>query len=107
MKSLKLYSLGLIMSSALMSQDLCPPAFVDALFYDEKIELSWTQTSSLGTVLFDECFASCSLAIETMDVVHDSTICGQCSGGWFRYSDGSAADCGSGMYPCEDGGIDD
>ena len=38
MKSLKLYSLGLIMSSALMSQDLCPPAFVDALFYDEKIE---------------------------------------------------------------------
>ena len=106
MKSLKLYFLGLIMSSALMSQDLCPPAFVDALFYNEKIELSWAQTTSLGTVLFDECFASCSLAIEAMDVVHDSTICGQCSGGWFRYSDGTAVDCGSGMYPCEDGGSD-
>ena len=37
MKALKLYFLGLIMSSALISQDLCPPAFVDALFYNEKI----------------------------------------------------------------------
>ena len=107
MKSLKLYFLGLITSSALISQDLCPPAFVDALFYSEKIELSWVQSSSYGDVLFDECFSSCSLAVEAMQVVHVDTSCGACSGGWFRYSDGTEADCGEGMYPCEDGGNDD
>ena len=107
MKSLKHFFLGLISITTLFGQDLCPPAYVEALFYDEKIELSWHQTESFGDVLFEECFLSCSLAVEAMEVVHDTTICGDCSGGWFRYSDGTAADCGSGMYPCDDGGEDD
>jgi len=107
MKTLKYYCIGIITITTLFAQDLCPPSNVEAYFYDEKIELSWLQTDSYGDVLFDECFLSCSLAVEAMEVVHDTTICGECSGGWFRYSDGTDADCGSGMYPCDDGGEDD
>ena len=108
MKSFKVFLFGSAFLSISIAQDLCPPAFVDALFYDEKIELSWHQTSSYGDLLFDECFSSCSLAIQAMTVVHPGdSICGDCSGGWFRYSDGTAADCGAGMFPCDDGGEDD
>ena len=42
-----------------------------------------------------------------MTVAHVDSSCGACSGGWFRFSDGSEADCGEGMYPCQDGGTDD
>ena len=106
-KSLNQIFIAVFTFSVLVAQDLCPPAYVDASFYDQKIDLDWVQTSSFGDVLFDECFLSCSTAIEEMTIVHDSTICGDCSGGWFRYSDGTAADCGSGMYSCDDGGVDD
>ena len=92
MKSLNHLLIGLVTFSTLHAQDLCPPAYVEAYFYDQKIDLQWSQTSSYGDVLFDECFASCSTAIEQMTVVHDTSLCGECSGGWFRYSDGTAAD---------------
>lgn len=29
------------------------------------------------------------------------------TGGWFRYGDSTAVDCGEGMFPCDDGGDDD
>ena len=76
MKSIKYYLIGLISISTLFGQELCPASNVEAYFYDEKIELSWLQTDSYGDVLFDECFLSCSLAVEAMEVVHDSTSCG-------------------------------
>ncbi len=101
-----IFSLLLILSIT-EGQDLCPPQHLETAFYDEKIDLYWMLSDSYGDVVFDECFLSCSLAIEAMEVVHDNTICGECSGGWFRYSDGTPADCGSGMYPCDDGGMDD
>jgi len=107
MKTLNHLLIGLVTFSTLHAQDLCPPAYVEAYFYDQKIDLQWSQTSSYGDVLFEECFASCSTAVEQMTVEHDTSLCGECSGGWFRYSDGTAADCGSGMYPCDDGGEDD
>ena len=53
MKSFKVFLFGSAFLSISIAQDLCPPAFVDALFYDEKIELSWHQTSSYGDLLFD------------------------------------------------------
>ena len=70
-------------------------------------ELYWAQNYSYGDVLFDECFSSCATAAEQMMVVNDTSICSDCSGGWFRYEDGTPADCGTGMYPCDDGGDDD
>ena len=107
MKSLKTFIFGISLLSITLAQELCPPTLAGALFYDEKIELYWDQTTDWGDLLFDECFASCSLASQAMTVVHVDTSCGACSGGWFRYSDGSANDCGEGMYPCQDGGDDD
>ena len=107
MKSLKTFIVSIFCLSVTLSQELCPPALVDALFYSEKIELSWDQTTSWGDLLYEQCFASCSLASEAMTVVHVDSSCGACSGGWFRYSDGTANDCGSGMFPCSDGGVDD
>ena len=70
MKLLKHYFIGLISIATLFGQDLCPPAHVEAYFYDEKIELSWLQTDSYGDVLFDECFLSCSLAVEALSLIH-------------------------------------
>ena len=63
------------------------------------------QSNNFGELLYDECFSNCSTASQTMEVVHVDS-CGACSGGWFRYSDGTEADCGEGMWPCEDGGND-
>ncbi|MFL2983009.1 MAG: T9SS type A sorting domain-containing protein [Candidatus Neomarinimicrobiota bacterium] len=107
MKSINKFIVCIIFFTLLDAQDLCPPANLETYFYDQKIDLSWSQTASYGDVLFDECFLSCSTAVEQMTVEHDTSICGDCSGGWFRFSDGTPADCGSGMYPCEDGGEDD
>jgi hypothetical protein len=39
-----------------------------------------------------------------MDIVNDVD---NGTGGWFRYSDSTAVDCGEGMFPCDDGGDDD
>ena len=105
-KLIKLFYLGILFTTVSFTQDLCPPGFLDALFFDEKVELDWVQTSSYGDVLFEECFAVCSTATEAFEIVNVDS-CGACSGGWFRYLDGTAADCGSGMFPCEDGEDDD
>ena len=91
--------------SMIFAQELCPPIFAEAIFYDEKIDLTWMQSNNFGELLYDECFSNCSTASQTMTVVHIDS-CGACSGGWFRYSDGTEADCGEGMWPCEDGGDD-
>tara|TARA_A100001011_G_scaffold363133_1_gene412808 strand:- start:621 stop:2687 length:2067 start_codon:yes stop_codon:yes gene_type:complete len=99
--------IGVSILPMLSGQNLCPPAFLETYSYDQKVDLYWEQTSSYGDVLFNECFASCSTASEQMMVVNDTSLCGNCSGGWFRYDDGSDADCGAGMYPCTDGGGDD
>ena len=105
MKFYNIFFLSFLSIVKLYSQNLCPPVFTEAIFYDEKIELSWMRSTSFGDNLYDECFSSCSTAIEQLTIVHTDS-CGACSGGWFRYSDGTAADCGSGMWPCEDGGDD-
>ena len=99
--------IGVSILPMLPAQDLCPPAFLETYSYDQKVDLYWEQTSSYGDVLFNECFASCSTASDQMMVVNDTSLCGDCSGGWFRYNDGTDADCGAGMYPCTDGGGDD
>ena len=52
MKSLKTFIISIVFLSVTFSQELCPPALVEALFYDEKIELSWDQTTSWGDLLF-------------------------------------------------------
>ena len=107
MKTLNGFFISAIFLVSLGAQELCPPENLETFFYDQKIDLSWSQSASYGDVIFDECFLSCSTAVEQMTVVHDTTLCGECSGGWFRFSDGTPADCGSGMYPCEDGEEDD
>ena len=106
-KSIKTFIFGISLLSITLAQELCSPTLAGTLFYNEKIELYWDQTTNWGDLLFDECFASCSLASEAMTVAHVDTSCGACSGGWFRYSDGTANDCGTGMFPCQDGGGDD
>lgn len=93
----------ILFKSIIPAQELCPPIFAEAIFYDEKIDLTWMQSNNFGELLYDECFTNCSTAIEAMTVVHVDS-CGACSGGWFRYSDGTYADCGEGMWPCDDGG---
>ncbi len=107
MKMLKKLTFFIVILPSLHSQELCPPAYLETEFFDQKVDLYWTQTSSYGDVIFDECFSSCSTASDQMTIINDTTLCGECSGGWFRYSDGTDADCGSGMYPCDDGGEDD
>jgi hypothetical protein len=96
----------IFLSANILAQDLCPPAYLDATFSDKKIDLSWWQNNSFGDLLFNECFLNCSTAVEMMIIVHDSTICGSCSGGWFRGSDGVEGTCATGMYPCNDGDDD-
>ena len=105
MKVFFLIIINFLLFSKPYSQELCPPIYTEAIFYDQKIELSWIQSTDFGDVLYDECFLSCSTAIEALTIVNVDS-CGACSGGWFRYSDGSEADCGSGMWPCDDGGLD-
>ena len=107
MKSLRKILFSLASFSLSIAQELCPPAFLETYSYDGQVELYWAQTFSYGDVLFDECFSSCASAAQQMTVVNDTSTCGDCSGGWFRYEDGTLADCGTGMYPCDDGGDDD
>ena len=108
MKLYKIIPSIFILSNILLSQDatLCPPRFLDAYFYDEEVYLVWEDpdSSNFGTILFDECFLSCSLAIEPMNIEH---IIDNESGGWFRTSVGDSATCGTGMRACSDDGNDD
>ena len=107
MNSLRKILLGIASFSLLTAQETSPPAFLEAFPYDGGVELYWVQTFSFGDVLLDQCFISCASAANQMTVVNDTSICGDCSGGWFRYEDGTPAECGTGMYPCDDGGDDD
>ena len=104
MRSLKGLFIGFVITVVSYSQSLCPPAYLDAYFFNEEVFLSWVQTEDFGDVLYDECFPVCSLAIGEMEIVHNVDYG---VGGWFRYSDSTAIDCGAGMFPCEDGGDDD
>ena len=106
MKLSKIVFFTFILSNILFSQTLCPPRFLDASFYDEEVYLSWEAPDSVnfGTVLFDECFLNCSLSVEVINIEH---LVDNNSGGWFRYSDGDTANCGSGMRACNDDGSDD
>ena len=104
MRPLKGIVIGIFITAAGFSQSLCPPAYLDALAFNEEVFLSWVQTEDYGDVLYDECFPVCSLAIEEMEIVNDVD---NGTGGWFRYSDSTAVDCGEGMFPCDDGGDDD
>ncbi len=104
MRKLKVFLIGFVIPIISYSQSLCPPAHLEAYFFNEEVFLSWVQTEDFGDVLYDECFPVCSLAIEEMEIVNDVD---NGTGGWFRYSDSTAIDCGAGMYPCDDGGDDD
>ena len=55
-KSFKTFIFSTVFLSLSTSQELCPPALVDALFYDEKIELSWDQTTSWGDLCMSNAF---------------------------------------------------
>ena len=103
MRKLKVFLIGFVIPVVSYSQSLCPPAHLDAYFFNEEVFLSWVQTEDYGDILYDECFPVCSLAIEEMDIVNDVD---NGTGGWFRYSDSTAVDCGEGMFPCDDGGDD-
>jgi hypothetical protein len=59
-KSIQLFSIGLIITSFSFGQTFCPPAYVDAYFFDEEVFLSWVQTNDFDDILFDECFPVCS-----------------------------------------------
>ena len=95
-----------ILSNILFSQALCPPRFLDAYFYDEEVYLTWEapDSANFGTILFDECFLSCSLSIEALNIEH---LVDNESGGWFRNSSGDTSNCGTGMRACSDDGDDD
>ena len=103
-RKLKVFLIGFFITVVSYSQSLCPPAYLDAYFFNEEVFLSWVQTEDYGDILYDECFPVCSLAIEEMEIVNDVD---NGTGGWFRYSDSTAIDCGEGMFPCDDGGDDD
>ena len=103
-KSLKFFFISLILTSLSFSQSLCPPEYVETYFFDQEVYLEWEPTSDFGDILSVNCFPSCSTAATTMTIDH---AVDNGTGGWFRYSDSTAADCGSGMYPCNDGENDD
>ena len=107
MKSIKAISFLFLLSNLLMAQStLCPPRFLTADFYDEEVYLYWEapDSANFGTVLYNECFLSCSLASAPMNVEH---LIDNESGGWFRNSVGDTSTCGSGMNACNDDGGDD
>lgn len=98
---LKSFTIGIILATNIWAQEICPPQFLDALFFDEKIELTWHQPSDWGDLLYDVCFDTCGIP-DGLTVENDDE---PGMGGWFRDSD-SAFVCGSVMYPCDDGGSD-
>ena len=106
MKLLKIIPSIFILSNILFSQALCPPRFLDAYFYDEEVYLTWEapDSANFGTILFNECFLSCSLSIEALNIEH---LVDNESGGWFRNSSGDTSNCGTGMRACSDDGGDD
>ena len=106
MRLLKIIPSIFILSNILFSQALCPPRFLDAYFYDEEVYLTWDapDSANFGTILFNECFLSCSLSIEALNIEH---LVDNESGGWFRNSSGDTSNCGTGMRACSDDGGDD
>ena len=106
MKLLTIIPSIFILSNILFSQALCPPRFLDAYFYDEEVYLTWEapDSANFGTILFNECFLSCSLSIEALNIEH---LVDNESGGWFRNSSGDTSNCGTGMRACSDDGGDD
>ena len=103
MQPIKLLTVSLLLCTTIFGQELCPPTFVDAYFFDEEVLLDWHQIFDYGDLLYGECFSSCSLAINAMVIDH---VDDNSQGGWFRNTVGDTIDCGSGMFPCEDGGDD-
>ena len=103
MKLLTIIPSIFILSNILFSQALCPPRFLDAYFYDEEVYLTWEapDSANFGTILFNECFLSCSLSIEALNIEH---LVDNESGGWFRNSSGDTSNCGTGMRACSDDG---
>ena len=103
MKLLTIIPSIFILSNILFSQALCPPRFLDAYFYDEEVYLTWEapDSANFGTILFNECFLSCSLSIEALIIEH---LVDNESGGWFRNSSGDTSNCGTGMRACSDDG---
>ena len=71
MRKLKVFLIGFVIPVVSYSQSLCPPAHLDAYFFNEEVFLSWVQTEDFGDILYDECFPVCSLAIEEMEIVND------------------------------------
>jgi hypothetical protein len=71
-----------------------------------EVALTWSapDTAYYGDILLAECFPSCEDAINIFTITH---MVDNGSGGWFRYSDGDTAFCGTGMIACADGGEDD
>ena len=71
----------IILSNIVFSQTLCPPRFLEAYFYDEEVYLEWDAPDSVnfGTIVYDECFLSCTLAVEAMNIEH---LVDNESGGW-------------------------
>ena len=100
MQPIKLLTVSLLLCTTIFGQELCPPTFVDAYFFDEEVLLDWHQIFDYGDLLYDECFSACSLAISAMVIDH---VDDNSQGGWFRNTVGDTIDCGSGMFPCEDG----
>ena len=105
MKITKAVFINCILFSFISGQNLCPPAYLNTLFYNEQVNLYWDtpDTANYGEIFFDECFEVCSTASSAMDILwaDDNN-----SGGWFRDSAGDSIDCASGMFPCSDGGSD-
>ena len=104
-KTIKILALFLFSFTAGTAQTLCPPAFLVAGSGNTEVDLFWSppDTASYGDILVAECFSDCDSAAYVFTIEHavDNN-----SGGWFRSSDGSPYDCGSGMPACADGGDD-
>ncbi len=104
-KQFKPFSLLLIFITVGFAQTLCPPAFLVANAGNSEVGLSWSppDTANYGDILAAECFSDCDSAAYALTIEH--TVDNN-SGGWFRSSDGTSYDCGTGMPACSDGGDD-
>ena len=104
-KTIKILALFLFSFTAGTAQTLCPPAFLVASSGNTEVDLFWSppDTAYYGDILVAECFSDCDSAAYAFTIEH--TVDNN-SGGWFRSSDGSPYDCGSGMPACADGGDD-
>jgi len=89
-----------------LSQNLCPPVFLETQPLNGAVELSWVEPDSLGgfgSEVFSACFPLCETASDGFTIEH---IGQDTSGGWFQGSDGEVVGCGEGLFSCSDGGLD-